>query len=763
MSRTIPIDAPMAEVPLREDALAAALDGLSEGVLLQSPQGRVTYANPAALRILGQPSLAALQSTPADALAALLDGPDDRPASEAEPGGQRIVRFVPRAGGEERWSLVRTLPLPGASGETKGVLRFLRDATDRRRADETLKRLVRELEAQRARLDAILRGVPGVVWEEWEGPDGQRFDFVSDHVEKMLGHTKEEWLAAPGFWTRIVHPDDRERVAREMAERLQRGEGGSLQFRWVGKDGRILWVQAWSGAVLDAEGRAVGMRGVAMDVSEQKRAEDHLARLAAIVQDSEDGIYGRGPEGLVTDWNPGAERLYGHARDEIVGQPAQALVPPDRADEEAEVLARVAQGERVPPFETERLRKSGARIHVSLTVSPIRDAEGRIVGASTIARDVSERKRAERAAARLAAIVLDSEDAIYAKTLDGRVTEWNPGAERLYGWTRDDMIGQPILRIVPPDRAEEEARLLARIAAAERIEPFETERLRKEGTRFPVSLTVSPIRDAKGAVVGASTVARDITERKRAERELATRAEELARLAQALERSNRELDQFAYVTSHDLKAPIRGIANLSRWIEEDLGEAATPEIQGHLELLRRRVHRMEALIDAILEYSRVGRKRGKVEAVDARGLLDEVVDLLAPPPGFVLRLPETLPLLRTERTRLQQVFLNLIGNAIKHHPDRERARVDVDVEDAGAFWRFAVTDDGRGIPRRFHERVFAPFQTLEARDKVEGAGIGLAIVKKVVESKGGRVELESDEGAGATFRFTWPKEEAGGE
>jgi len=255
----------------------------------------------------------------------------------------------------------------------------------------------------------------------------------------------------------------------------------------------------------------------------------------------------------------------------------------------------------------------------------------------------------------------------------------------------------------------------------------------------------------------------DVTQQVHARKEVEQKAEELARLAAALEASNRELDQFAYVTSHDLKAPLRGIANLSRWLEEDLGERVTTEARGHLDLLRGRVHRMESLIDAILEYSRVGRKKGKVETVETRRLLDEVVDLLAPPAGFRLEAPAEMPVVKTERARLQQVLMNLIGNAVKHHPDREKCVVQIGVEDAGDRWRFSVSDNGRGIPRRFHDKVFVIFQTLEARDKVEGTGIGLAIVKKVVESKGGRVELDSDEGRGATFRFTWPKEETGGE
>ena len=283
---------------------------------------------------------------------------------------------------------------------------------------------------------------------------------------------------------------------------------------------------------------------------------------------------------------------------------------------------------------------------------------------------------------------------------------------------------------------------------------------RRDGELFPVEYNVAPVvRDGKK--LGAVLEVRDITEQLSAENDLRTRAEELARLTEALQKSNQELDQFAYVTSHDLKAPLRGIANLATWIEEDLGAAVDAEAKQHLDLLRGRVHRMEALIDAILHYSRVGRIRVKPEPVRVTDLLRETVDLLSPPPGFAVDVHGEMPELVTEKSRLQQVFMNLIGNAIKHHHDPSRGRVDIRCEDAGDAWRFDVSDNGPGIAPRFHEKIFVIFQTLEARDKVEGTGVGLALVKKIVQTQGGTIEVESDDtrapGSGATFRFTWPK------
>jgi len=271
--------------------------------------------------------------------------------------------------------------------------------------------------------------------------------------------------------------------------------------------------------------------------------------------------------------------------------------------------------------------------------------------------------------------------------------------------------------------------------------------VRKDGTHVPVEYASSPVIES-GETVGAVVTFSDITHRRAAE-------QERERLITALARSNTELDQFAYVASHDLKAPLRGIANLSQWIEEDLGEVA-PEVHEKMRLMRGRVHRLEALIDGILQYSRAGRTRSGAERVDVGAMLHEVVELLAPPAEVTITIDPDMPTVVTERTPLQQVFMNLIGNAIKYN-QRPGATIQVSAGDAGRFYAFSITDNGPGIAPEYHERIFGIFQTLESRDKVEGTGIGLSVVKKTVELRGGRVTVRSASDEGATFTFEWPK------
>lgn len=225
----------------------------------------------------------------------------------------------------------------------------------------------------------------------------------------------------------------------------------------------------------------------------------------------------------------------------------------------------------------------------------------------------------------------------------------------------------------------------------------------------------------------------------------------------ALERSNADLDQFAYVASHDLKAPLRGIANLAQWLEEDLGDAVGPQSREHMHLLKGRVHRMEGLINGILQYARAGRSRDAVEQVPVGEIVAEAVELLAPPAALRIVTPDDLPVIESARAEILQIFLNLIGNAVKHAAmSRPDPVITIGWSVEGEMHRFSVTDNGPGIPPEFHDRIWQMFATLQARDTVESTGIGLSVVRKLVEHRGGSVSVRSVPGDGATFSFTWP-------
>ena len=301
---------------------------------------------------------------------------------------------------------------------------------------------------------------------------------------------------------------------------------------------------------------------------------------------------------------------------------------------------------------------------------------------------------------------------------------------------------------------------ITRLVAGEPTVAFTHRHLCKEAQVRWLNWTVSRIETASG--LRFYGIAKDITQYKEALHSLKLQKDSaltanmvLARTMRELEKRNAELDQFAYVASHDLKAPLRAIANIATWIEEDLEGKLPEENVKQLELLKSRVHRMEGLINGLLEYSRIGRTHQSSEQVDVAELIKTVTNSL-PTEGFDIAIAPGMPLIQAKRSALSQVFTNLIGNAIKHHHCRS-GTIEISVDEAESAYQFTVKDDGPGIDAAFHKKIFAIFQTLRARDELESTGIGLALVQKIVLAEGGDIQLFSEEGKGATFQFTWPK------
>lgn len=292
----------------------------------------------------------------------------------------------------------------------------------------------------------------------------------------------------------------------------------------------------------------------------------------------------------------------------------------------------------------------------------------------------------------------------------------------------------------------------------------ETALLTEDGREIPVSQLIIAHKSEGNKVEYISTVMRNLTLQKESENSLKEKAlelewsnQELLKTTALLKKRNQELDRFTYVTSHDLKAPLRAIANLATWLGEDLTGQIPEENQQHLILMQTRVKRMEDLIQGLLDYSRIGRKTTPIKTVNVNYLIDDIINFLSLPSEFEIVVLGNLPTLETEEILLQQVFSNLIDNAIKYHPQKQ-GKVYISVEEQDYFYQFAVADDGLGIAPQYHDRIFTIFQTLQARDTIESTGIGLSIVKKIVEGQGGKIWIESQLGEGATFYFTWRKQ-----
>lgn len=383
--------------------------------------------------------------------------------------------------------------------------------------------------------------------------------------------------------------------------------------------------------------------------------------------------------------------------------------------------------------------------------------------------DISDRKRMETALAeseRLYTSVVNSVDEVIFQTdIQGNWTFLSPAWETVTGFPVSASLYQNFTDLMVTATEKQRTQELFQSLINGSQETYQIDFLiqNQQGEPRWLEMYAQPKTDSYGNITGVWGTINDITQRKQAEELIALRAQELAqannqlvKITTELERRNAELDQFAYVTSHDLKAPLRAIANLSQWIEEDLADKLTDDTRHQMHLLRSRVNRMDALINGILQYSRIGRITNQPEEVEISQLLAEIIDSLAPPPTFTIAIAKNMPTITTERLPLQMVFTNLISNAIKHHP-RIDGCIHITYQEKNEYYEFSIADDGLGIAPEFHDKIFTIFQTLDSRDNTENTGIGLSIVKKIVETQGGTIRLVSQPNCGANFLFTWKK------
>ena len=441
----------------------------------------------------------------------------------------------------------------------------------------------------------------------------------------------------------------------------------------------------------------------------------------------------------------------------MIGSSVFILIPPHQHDDERDILHRLSQGEHIAHFETIRRHKLGSLFPVELSISPVRDASGRIVGASSIKRDVTERKRALETTARLVAIVESSEDAIVSKSLDGGVLSWNASAQRIYGYSAAEMVGQSIYRMVPPELQGEEHMILERVRRGEHVAHYETVRLRKDGNRVNISLTLSPLRDATGAITGASSIQRDITDRKRAEEALrqAAKMEAIGVLAGGL--------------AHDFNNQLYAVSGFAHFVSRDPG--LSPSARQDLLELQKVSERMASLTRQLLAFARQQVLSPEtldlnLAVEDTRPMLQRLLGsnmsielALAPGPKWV----------RVDRAQLVQVLLNLIINARDAMPEGGRIevrtvtfevspghvfdRLGVPVEPR-AYAALAVTDSGKGISPEHMPHIFEPFYT--TKEVGLGTGLGLATVEGIVSQSGGYIQVESAVNRGTTIRILMP-------
>jgi PAS domain S-box-containing protein len=352
---------------------------------------------------------------------------------------------------------------------------------------------------------------------------------------------------------------------------------------------------------------------------------------------------------------------------------------------------------------------------------------------------------------KLSIVASKADNSIIITDENGLITWVNDGFIRLSSFSFNEVVGQNVFAFFTGKNTDADA-ISSIQNAVNSSNSFSGELLRykKNGKSFWSQITMTPIEADADNSKQFIFIESDITPRKIAE-------EKMIQYNTSLEKTNKELDKFAYVVSHDLKAPLRAIGNLTGWIEEDMGDNLPETIKPHFDVIKGRVVRMEGLIDGILEYTKLTKKEGESSIVDSNILIKESFDLLGISENVIFHMNDDFPLIKTEKIKLEQVFLNLFNNAIKYN-DKADKQIWVGCKDLGDSFEFYVKDNGPGIEERYHDKIFVIFQTLNARDQVEARGIGLAIVKNIIDEAGGNIWVTSEKNLGATFYFTWPKQ-----
>jgi PAS domain S-box-containing protein len=613
-------------------------------------------------------------------------------------------------------------------------------------------RIEAELRVSSERLDLALKGTTDGIYD-WDMITGHIY--FSPRWKEMLGYSDEEIGDSFQEWDTRLHPEDRDRSYTTLQEYLD-GQRAAfvLEHRLRHKDGSYRWILSRGVAVRDAAGKPVRMAGSHVDLTERRLAEQALleseSKLRAFITNVPAILFSIDRAGVITMADGlGMDALkfvkggiVGHSVAELYGDMPGVV----------ESVKRALEGESLVT------RMQLQQLFYEVAYSPIRAPDGSVTGVIGVAHDVTERHKAQQALEvserRTRLIVENAYDAYVAMDQEGFIVDWNPQAERIFGWSRQEAISRSLSETIIPEPLRErhlqglvnymhtgEGPVLNR--------RIELPALRRNGEVFPVELTISTMKVEDNVIFSAFI--HDISERIRAK-------EELERTAAELRRSNEELEQFAYIASHDLQEPLRMVASYTQLLERRYAAQLDDVAREFIGYAVDGAKRMQQFISGLLRYSRVGTEARPLEDVN----LDEA--FAAAIANLRIAIEESgakvesqpLPVVRGDPRQLIQLFQNLIGNALKFRKPGQPPLVEVRAGPDGDFWRFSVRDNGIGLDPRFSDRIFTIFQRLHTRDEYEGTGLGLAICKKIVERHGGRIWVESREGEGAAFFFTLP-------
>ncbi len=728
----------------RERSYGLLLESLPQAVFEVDVEGRITYVNPRGREMFGY-------------------GPGD-----IEPGvyvvditdpvdHERITRQIEEmaggrsTGGSEEYLARRkdgsTFPcviysslVTGADGGPAGIRGILTDITDQ-------KDMARALREEKEFSDNIGNALNDIFYVLSVEKGGLLVRW-NRACSELSGYSDEELAGMTVF---DFFDTGGRQAQEEFLGRLMAEGSASLEAVAIRKDGSRKPYHFSSTLIRDDEGNPLYVAGIGRDMSELIAARESLReseeRYRQIFDHATEGIFQSTLEGNLKSVNPAFARMYGYGsperlREELADGTIDLYFDPA---ERGEVIRRLLEDGAVAGMDVRFKRRDGSPMWITLNAHVVRDTGGRILYLEGTTTDISERKEAEERL-RLTQFEVDRVlDQVVRVNADGRIAYANEAAGLAFGYSPEEMLDLDIWDITRnfPLEGWKELFDVSRVMETYSIE---ISAIHRDGASFPVEARISHILFAGSEYIVIA--GRDVTERRRAEQQTERLNEELSAI-------NKELSDFAYVVSHDLKAPLRGISSLATWISEDYRDVLDEAGRNQLDLLLDRARRMEKLIESILQYSRSGRLTESKEPVDLGRAAREAIELLGPLGDVTVDVEEGLPRVTCERTRMGQVFANLIGNAVKYM-DHPGGHVTVSSTRDGDFWRVSVSDDGPGIDPRYHEQIFGLFQCLDPERDADSTGVGLTLVKKIVELHGGKVWAESEPGRGAAFHFTLP-------